>query len=241
VKVIDLFCGGGGFSEGFRQAGFEIILGIDNDFFASESFRINQNCMVENKEIREMLILPQTDIIIGSPPCIEFSTMNRNFDKERNLDLINKFLDLIKKSSPKYWIMENVPKILNYISSEYTRAYQILQANDFGLFHQRKRIFIGNFPKVGKEFMNHKKIIYPTPLASDNRPHASKKYPNKSCLTDYFNYVPNVDVFKKIMGFPHDYIFIGNKGEQIKQIGNAVCPPVSKAIAEAILKEEDKK
>lgn len=42
---------------------------------------------------------------------------------------------------------------------------------------------------------------------------------------------------KRIMGFPDDYIFLGNKGEQARQIGNAVCPPVARAIAEAIKRE----
>tara|TARA_Y100000310_G_C20601730_1_gene773391 strand:+ start:1107 stop:1232 length:126 start_codon:yes stop_codon:yes gene_type:complete len=39
------------------------------------------------------------------------------------------------------------------------------------------------------------------------------------------------------MGFPEEYIFLGNDREKAKQIGNAVCPLVSKAIAEAIKKE----
>lgn len=68
MKVIDTFCGAGGFSEGFKQAGFEIILGIDNWDTACESFKLNHDCDIWNKDIKEVETLPKCDILIGSPP-----------------------------------------------------------------------------------------------------------------------------------------------------------------------------
>jgi site-specific DNA-cytosine methylase len=46
----------------------------------------------------------------------------------------------------------------------------------------------------------------------------------------------SVEELSRIMGFPKDYVFVGTKFDRISQIGNAVCPPVAKAIGESILR-----
>lgn len=240
MKVIDLCCGAGGFSEGFKQAGFKIILGVDTDFLACNSFRLNHHCNVWQRDIREIFSLPDADVIIGSPPCQHFSKANRNFKKEPDLSIIDAFLRIVKQQQPEWWVMENVPEIIDFIKpllhkyfSEEHINIQILQANWFGLYHKRARVFVGKFPAVAPRKIVD--IIYPTPIASDDHRHKSKNNPNVACLSDYFGFTPEIDVFKRIMGFPDNYIFVGKKKEQIKQIGNAVCPPVAKAIAETIL------
>src|SRR5690606_16051676 len=81
--VLDLFCGAGGFSEGFRQQGFEIKIGVDYWQPAVETFNHNfgLDCSVKNildfeNSIEEIEALPDTDVIVGSPPCITFSSSN---------------------------------------------------------------------------------------------------------------------------------------------------------------------
>lgn len=69
LKVIDLFCGAGGFSEGFKQAGYEIVLGVDMWEDALKSYEVNQECEVWKRDIIDIDILPPCDVIIGSPPC----------------------------------------------------------------------------------------------------------------------------------------------------------------------------
>lgn len=239
TKVIDLFCGAGGFSEGFRQAGCEIILGIDNDSLACETYYLNQNTQVWYSNVEDIHILPYADVIIGSPPCPEYSNANRSrrpHDKP-NTKCLMLFFEIIEKQKPKYWMMENVPNSQKYIPEQYRKYIQIIQANWHGLPHERQRLFVGNLPKIhpGKRV----EVRYPTPMASDCRPHNSKKniaQGHSHSLCDYFGCVPDINVFKRLMGFPDDYVFVGRKTDQIKQIGNAVCPPVAKAIAEAILK-----
>ena len=83
LSVLDFFCGAGGFSEGFRQQGFEIKLGIDSWQPAIETFNHNfgLNCDVKNildfeDSTEEIEALPNTDVIIGSPPCVSFSHSN---------------------------------------------------------------------------------------------------------------------------------------------------------------------
>lgn len=135
LKVIDFFCGGGGFSEGFRQMGFEIVYGFDHWKPAIETFNynFNLNCKPKNildfkNSIEEIENLPNTEIIIGSPPCVSFSSSNKsgNADKSLGVDLTETFLRIvaIKKNQPnsilKAWFMENVINSKRYLQTAYT-------------------------------------------------------------------------------------------------------------------------
>jgi site-specific DNA-cytosine methylase len=240
ITVVDLFCGAGGFSEGFKRAGFRIQLGLDNDFLATETFRLNHGCDVWKQDILEVLTLPPADVIIGSPPCPQFSVTNRNFKDEPDTRYMEKFFSLVDQMKPRYWVMENVGGIEDYLPENRKLHTLYLQANWFGLNHKRERIFVTNFDLLGVKYINPNgdPIFYPTPVA-DDRIHKSKNHPQNNCLSDYFGFVPEPDVFKKVMGFPPNYVFIGKKADQIQQIGNAVCPPVAHAIAMRIKELEE--
>jgi len=233
MKVIDLFCGAGGFSEGFRQAGFEIILGIDNSSIACQSFATNHsNANVICKNILSVRKLPAADIIIGSPPCQEFSIANTKVT-EPNPYFIYYFLYLVNKYHPKFWIMEEVMQVKAYLPSNL--HCQIISAESCGLQHFRKRLFAGRFPIILLPKTNKQNVIYGTPTTQC----FCKKNKNLDFYTSYLrqhNKKPDMTAVKHIMGFPKDYTFFGNKGEQARQIGNAVCPPVARTIAEAIKK-----
>lgn len=133
--VIDFFCGAGGFSEGFRQQGFEIIMGVDRWQPAIETFNHNfdLDCSVKNildfeHSIEEIEALPDTDIIVGSPPCVTFSSSNISgkADKGSGITLTQIFLRIVavkkwqKNSGLKAWYMENVPNSIKHLASEYT-------------------------------------------------------------------------------------------------------------------------
>ncbi|HEU4791138.1 MAG TPA: DNA (cytosine-5-)-methyltransferase [Flavobacterium sp.] len=135
LSVIDFFCGAGGFSEGFRQMGFEIKHGYDHWMPAIDTFNHNFNleCQVKNildfkKSIEEIENLPDTDIIIGSPPCVSFSSSNKsgNADKSLGVELTETFLRIVavKKHQPnsilKAWFMENVVNSKRYLQTQYT-------------------------------------------------------------------------------------------------------------------------
>lgn len=135
LKVIDFFCGAGGFSEGFRQMGYEIIYGFDHWKPAVDTFNhnFNLNCEVKNildfkKSVDEIESLPDTDIIIGSPPCVSFSSSNKsgNADKSLGVELTETFLRIVavKKHQPnstlKAWFMENVVNSKRYLQTAYT-------------------------------------------------------------------------------------------------------------------------
>ncbi len=72
-EVIDFFCGAGGFSEGFRQQGFKVVMGVDNWRPAIESHNINHNLsdapkdVLDFESLDEIAKLPDTEIIVAAP------------------------------------------------------------------------------------------------------------------------------------------------------------------------------
>jgi len=135
LKLIDFFCGAGGFSEGFRQMGYEIVYGFDHWKPAVDTFNHNFDLDCESKNILdfkssidEIEKLPNTEIIIGSPPCVSFSSSNKsgNADKSLGVELTETFLRIVavKKHQPnsilKAWFMENVVNSKRYLQTAYT-------------------------------------------------------------------------------------------------------------------------
>ena len=137
LRVIDFFCGAGGFSEGFRQQGFEIVMGIDNWRPAVDTHNLNHSLEDKpmnildfegEKGIDAIDNLPNTEIIIGSPPCVTFSMSNRagKANKSLGIRLIEAYLRamVVKKhqkgSILKAWLMENVPNSRNFVKEYYT-------------------------------------------------------------------------------------------------------------------------
>ena len=131
LTVIDFFCGAGGFSEGFRQKGFKILNGYDNWQPAINTFNHNfetksttKNILDFKESIEEIDLLPNTDVIIGSPPCVSFSSSNISgkADKESGVILTKIFLRIVavkkyqKNSILKAWYMENVANSRNYLA-----------------------------------------------------------------------------------------------------------------------------
>lgn len=135
LTVIDFFCGAGGFSEGFRQMGFELVCGYDNWQPAIDTYNHNfgLSCALQDildfsesdKKIEE---LPNTNIIIGSPPCVSFSSSNKSgqADKSLGVRLTETFLKIVavkkhqKNSVLKAWFMENVINSKKYLNDSYT-------------------------------------------------------------------------------------------------------------------------
>lgn len=173
-NVIDLFCGAGGLSCGFERAGFNIILGIDNDKKALETFEANHNgskticCDITNigyTDILNVIGNKNIDVIIGGPPCQGFSLSGpRNFDDPRN-KLYLSYIRLVEEIKPRAFIIENVPGLVGLFNGEvkdniikrftelgYTVKYQILCASDYGVPQNRRRVVFVGMKKGEKEF-----------------------------------------------------------------------------------------
>ena len=118
-NAIDLFAGCGGLSKGFMDAGFKILVGVDNDQAALNTFALNHNGAIAlNADLSEQKTFDtikeyagdnEIDVVIAGPPCQGFSvTGPRNFDDPRN-KLYLAVLELVHQYQPKAFIIENVP------------------------------------------------------------------------------------------------------------------------------------
>lgn len=166
-NIIDLFCGAGGLSYGFERAGFNVLLGIDNDAKALETFERNHNgaksiCgditeITYKDHIAPLLDGKKIDVIIGGPPCQGFSLSGpRNFNDPRN-KLYLSYIRLVEEIQPKAFVIENVPGLVGLFNGEvkdniikkfaemgYEVKYRILCAADYGVPQNRKRVvFVG--------------------------------------------------------------------------------------------------
>jgi len=238
--VIVLFSGCGGFSEGFKQAGFNIIYANDNWNKALQSHAINHP-KAEHvlADIRTLDDFPDVDIVIGSPPCQKFSRAGRQ-DYALGMELIREFERVVKIVKPDYWVWENVPAVAQYYKNS-----SILDAYDFGLPQHRKRCFVSNFSFIRKEVLpgiETRKIIYDGSL-SETVGRSKSGWKHTTCSgtvrTKRPRYAENnkilsIEEVKVLMGFPPSYQLIGGVTAQQKQLGNAVCPPVAKVVAGAL-------
>lgn len=157
MKVADLFCGMGGFSYGFKKAGYDIVYGIDNDKDCVDTFKLNNpEAISMYKDIRKIINVPfSVDIVIGSPPCQPFSIATKSESKTLDLSLVNEFFRLVKLFKAKYWIMENVVQL----KSLYNHHHVVLDSSDFLVPQKRTRVFFSNFflnpKKTGKTTVQH--------------------------------------------------------------------------------------
>ena len=167
LNAIDLFCGCGGLSYGFEKAGYNILLGIDNDSKALETFELNHYgaksiCgditeVTYEEDIKPLIGDQKIDVIIGGPPCQGMSLSGpRKFDDPRN-KLYLSYIRLVKDIQPKAFVIENVPGLVGLFGGQikdsiiekftemgYQIQYKILCAADYGVPQNRKRVvFVG--------------------------------------------------------------------------------------------------
>lgn len=165
-NVLDLFCGCGGLSYGFESAGYNVVLGIDNDRKTLETFELNHKgaksicgdiTAIHSGDIDAVTGGRKIDVIIGGPPCQGMSLSGpRKFDDPRN-KLYLSYIRLVEEIKPKAFVIENVPglaslfggqikdSIVNKLSAlGYTVCYKILCAADYGVPQSRRRVvFVG--------------------------------------------------------------------------------------------------
>jgi DNA (cytosine-5)-methyltransferase 1 len=168
--VIDLFCGAGGLSEGFRQAGYHVLAG--NDFFeaAGETYAQThreakflpnpiQDYTAANLLKAAGLKAGELDVLAGGPPCQGFSVYNhqRGLHDERS-SLYREYLRIVDGLQPNWVVLENVTGmtsagggaavhaiIKGLASLGYEVRAKILRAEEYGVPQERRRIvFIGN-------------------------------------------------------------------------------------------------
>jgi len=170
MKVMDLFCGTGGFSKGFENTGaFEVVYGIDVLPFSVETFRLNHGAalgLVEDirrvrlTDVQDLIGLrrDEIDVIVGGPPCQGFSSIrpfrSAEEDDARN-SLFEEFASYINFFRPPVFVFENVVGLATYKNGRtieliqqcfsdlgYVTDWRVLNAAHFGVPQKRERLIL---------------------------------------------------------------------------------------------------
>ena len=156
-STADLFCGAGGLTLGFEQAGFASRIAIDLDEWAMRTHAYNRPghssasvCDDLRKWLKEHPGAEKVDVLMGGPPCQSFSRANRQRkDSDDRDDLYKLFIEAIPRFSPKIILVENVrgfekvlPAMCDGIEElGYSVKIRKLNASSFGIPQNRARIF----------------------------------------------------------------------------------------------------
>ena len=165
ISAVDLFCGIGGLSYGFKKVGIKIKAGIDFDNSCKYAFEANCNAKfihediskVKAKDIEKFYDKDDIKVLVGCAPCQPFSTYTLNGDKQKDQrwQLLYEFARLIKETQPEIVSMENVPNLLNFKKEpvfknfvreleedEYFVWHKIVYSPDYGIPQKRKRLVL---------------------------------------------------------------------------------------------------
>ncbi len=156
MKVFDLFSGCGGMSLGFQEAGFDVVGAIDNWDAAIEIYKANFSHPIYKMDLSKDDSIPilkelQPEIIIGGPPCQDYSIAGkREIGSRANLTI--RFAEIVSKIMPTWVVFENVYNIERFstlpklkemlIEAGYGISTKILDASLCGVPQKRKRFFL---------------------------------------------------------------------------------------------------
>lgn len=158
MKIVDLFCGCGGMSLGFIEAGYDVKLSIDSWDKAVENYSKNfkhkvlQMDLTEEKSAVDEVLNINPDMIIGGPPCQDFSSAGKRDESLGRADLTYNYTNIVTAVKPKYFVMENVAcikgsAILTDIVDQFKKegyglTAVILDASYCGVPQARTRFFL---------------------------------------------------------------------------------------------------
>ena len=136
MRTVDLFSGCGGMSLGFQSVGYNVVAAFENWPAAIECYRQNFNHPVietDLSDVEEAISLVkgyQPDLIIGGPPCQDFSNAGNRKEGER-AELTHSFAKIVTGVKPKFFVMENVARASE--SEAYKKAKKLFVDNGYGL------------------------------------------------------------------------------------------------------------
>ncbi len=159
MKIISLFSGCGGLDTGFEKAGFDVIWANEYDKSIWDTYKANfTETKLDTRSIRD---IPSSEIpdnaigIIGGPPCQSFSEAGkgRGINDKRG-QLFFEYIRIIKDKKPLFFLAENVSGMLHskhkntvdfiiksFSDLGYTVNFQLVNANDYDVPQDRKRVF----------------------------------------------------------------------------------------------------
>ncbi len=203
---IDLFSGAGGLSLGFEQAGFDIAAAVEIDpihcavheyNFPNATTICASVAELTGEEIRRKgkLIDREIDCVFGGAPCQGFSMIGKRILEDPRNHLVFHFVRLISELRPKYCVFENVKGLtignhkkfldelidaLNQAGYNVLLPYQVLNAADYGVPQDRRRLFLLGARK------DERLPFYPKPT-------------NQASVIDAIGDLPDADCFDELL------------------------------------------
>jgi len=187
IKVIDLFCGIGGLTNGLIKAGLDVIAGIDNDITCKYGFEYNNSTRFIHKDILQVTAKDINElfgndkrtitVLAGCAPCQPFSRYNAGKVTKEQLEPLGRYAQLIKEILPDIVSMENVSGLAdmkkypifkvfieNLMRCGYNYKYEIVNTSDYGVPQSRKRLVLlasqfGDIKLVKRTHMNKKVTV----------------------------------------------------------------------------------
>lgn len=197
MRVVDLFCGCGGLSLGFQKAGIDVVAGYDNWNPAIATHKYNFTNPVHKIDLFDVESAAEhirqyiPDMIIGGPPCQDFSSAGlRNEDNGRG-DLTISYAKIVSSIKPQWFLMENVATITKtrklveaksiFKNAGYGLTQIVLDASLCGVPQKRKRFFLIGHLGESDNFMSDFIIKRLSP-----KPMSVKDYFGDSIDIDYY-------------------------------------------------------
>lgn len=163
MKLISLFSGAGGLDLGFQKAGYEIVAANEFDKTIWETYEKNHEVKLIKGDICKIPSdeFPECDGIIGGPPCQSWSEAGslKGINDPRG-QLFYQYIRILKDKKPKFFLAENVKGMMakrhnsaveNIVSQFEETGYDVfihlLNASDYGVPQDRKRVFYVGFRK----------------------------------------------------------------------------------------------
>lgn len=183
IKVVDLFCGIGGLSNGLIKEGLDVVAGIDNDGLCKFGYEYNNKAVfihtdilqVTANDIKKLFGRSRAiKVLAGCAPCQPFSKLNLKKITEEQLGPLGKFAQLVEEVKPDIVSMENVSGLANFKKypifqlfldalqkNGYRYKYEIVDVSDYGVPQRRRRLVLlasrfGDIELVKKTHINKK-------------------------------------------------------------------------------------
>ncbi len=219
LKVVSFFSGAGGLDLGFKKAGFKFIWANEYDASIHPTFRKNfPRTHLDPRSIVDIdpKEVPDCDGIIGGPPCQSWSEAGagRGINDSRGR-LFHNYVDIIEEKKPKFFLAENVAGLLfnkhnvalnnifeRFLEIGYNVSFQLLDANNYGVPQNRKRVIIVGYPVSYDDHFyppepdDYKPVLKDAiyhlrnnsvPASAKNRPNPAIKIPNHEHMIGKFS------------------------------------------------------
>ncbi|NWF95898.1 MAG: DNA cytosine methyltransferase [Candidatus Thorarchaeota archaeon] len=167
-RVVDMFCGAGGLSQGLKMAGHSVVAAFDRERHMCSTFRLNHPDALVREVAVSSLCLPSIvediesvlrgrtlGLLAGGPPCQGFSTAGRMDKTDPRNSLVFSMTDLVRELQPEAVLIENVLGLRSFRGGDtiadltgrlnelgYETETMVLKAEQYGVPQRRRRVFL---------------------------------------------------------------------------------------------------